>query len=139
MLSINIYMKYKALIEYYQAQLLAEKDAGRYESGFDGIGKLGRSDTRHMNVTAKRDKNEYRPYNANTQNLSTAANQSLMRIDKAGRNARQFISNDIANEILIHYKKGTINSLNDELPKSINSKSLISVVKSNGKIYLQKN
>jgi hypothetical protein len=132
-------MKYKALIEHYQAQLLAEKDAGRYERGFDGIGKLGRSDTRHMNVTAKRDKNEYRPYNANTKNLSTAANQALMRIDKAGRSTRHFISNDIADEILIHYKKGTVNSLNDELSKSINSKSLISVVKSNGKVYLQKN
>lgn len=132
-------MKYRALIEYYQEKLLAEKDAGRYEHGFDGIGKLGRSDTRHMNVTAKKDRNEYRPYNTNTQNLSTAANQALMKIDKAGRNARHFISNDIANEILAHYKRGTINSLDEELPKTINSKSNISLVRSNGKIYLQKN
>jgi hypothetical protein len=132
-------MKYRVLIEYYQEKLLAEKDAGRYERGFDGIGKLGRSDTRHMNVTAKGDSNEYRPYNANTKELSTAANQALMKIDKAGRNARQFVSNDIANEILVHYKRGTINSLDEELPKTINSKSSISLVRSNGKIYLQKN
>jgi hypothetical protein len=62
-----------------------------------------------------------------------------MKIDKAGRNARQFVSNDIANEILVHYKRGTINSLDEELPKTINSKSSISLVRSNGKIYLQKN
>lgn len=131
-------MKYKELIAQYQADLLTEKDINRYQSGFDGIGKLSRTDTVHMNVTAKKDSNEYRPYNANTKQLSGPANQALMRVDKVGHGTRHPISDNIANEILMHYNRGSTNSLDEEMPKAINSKSRISIVRSNGKIYLQK-
>lgn len=135
-------MKYNELIAYYQEKILTEK--GRTSNSafdnprqFNTLKKLS-GKAKHMRGVKKGTSNEYRPYNDNTKKMSNAANQALLRIDHAGTGVRHDISNDIASEILFHYKRGTINGLNEELPKLINPKSKISVVRSNGKIYLQK-
>jgi len=130
-------MKYSELILYYQENLLTEKDVSRSHIGFDGIGKMSRADTKHMNVTTTKDKNVYLPYNELPRRLSNAANQALKRAEyfRNGRNER--ITPELANEILINYDAGSTASLEENTPKQLNSKSPISIVKINGNFYLQ--
>jgi len=128
-------MKYSALIAYYQENLLTEKDT----VGFDGIGKLSRSDTKHMNVTTTKDKNEYLPYNDVPRNLSNAANQALKRVQQLARGKGERISNELAIEILANYNRGGIAELGEREPKQLNSKSPLSIVKFDNQIYLQNN